>query len=192
LVSSNQEKKPEKTKKLRANAENVKPQNKIMPSTAKQAKTNAFESIRATPFTRVHKRPTRRDYEVLKEEACAPASEVDDITYAWSKNVTDNYGLLADILGVDKYDDLTGNVTYAIPHEPASYDPNITDATPTHTRKQMEEEWELVWTSWFIRKGFLCGVVDNLRDALDEQYYSQLHPLPNSQAPQQSLMSSRR
>jgi hypothetical protein len=63
---------------------------------------------------------------------------------------TDNYGLLADILGVDEYDNLTGISTYTIPHEPASYDPNITDATPTHTRKQMEEEWELVWTSWFI------------------------------------------
>ncbi len=118
----------------------MKPQNKIMLSTAKQAETNAFESVRATPFTRVHRRPTRCNYEVLKEEACAPASEVDDITYAWSKNVMDNYGLLTNILGVDEYNDLTGIATYAIPHEPASYDPNITDATPTHTRKQMEEE----------------------------------------------------
>jgi hypothetical protein len=87
----------------------------------------------------VHGRPALRDYEVLKEDACAPASKVDD-----------NYGLLADILGVDKYDDLTGILTYAIPHKPASYDPNITDATPTHTRKRMEEEWEFVRTSWFI------------------------------------------
>jgi hypothetical protein len=38
----------------------------------------------------------------------------------------------------------------------------------------MEEEWELVRTLWFIRTGFLRGVVDNLRDALDKQYYSQL------------------
>ena len=106
--------------------------------------------------------------------ACAPASKVNDITYAWSKNATDNYGLLADILGVDEYDDVTNISTYAIPHEPESYDSNITDATPTHTRKRMEEEWELVQNSWFIRKGFLCGVVDNLQDALDEQYYSQL------------------
>jgi hypothetical protein len=148
LVSSNQEYKPEKTKKLRANAENVKPQNKIMPSTAKQAKTNAFESVRATPFTRVHGRPTRRNYKVLKEEACAPATEVDDITYPWSKNVMDNHGLLADILGIDEYNDLTGILTYTIPHEQASYDPNITNATPTNTRKRMEEEWELVRTSW--------------------------------------------
>jgi hypothetical protein len=145
-----------------------------MPSTAKQAKTTAFESFRAKPFTRVHGRPTRCDYEILKEEACAPASEVEDITYTWSKNLTDNYGLLGDIMGVDKYDDLTGISTYVIPNEPASYDPNIQDVTPTHTRKRMEEEWDLVQTSWFIRKGFLRGMVDNLRNALDEQYYSQL------------------
>ena len=109
-----------------------------MLSTAKQeAETTAFESVRATPFTRVHGRPTRRDYEILKEEACAcdPASKMEDITYTWSKNQTDNYGLLADILGVDEYDDLTNISTYVIPNEPSSYDPNIQDATPTHTQK---------------------------------------------------------
>jgi hypothetical protein len=146
-----------------------------MPSTAKQAKTAAFKSISATPFTRVHRRPTQGDYKILNKEACGLASKVEDITYPWSKNATDNYGLLANILGVDEYNNLTNIATYAVPHEPASYDPNITNATPTHSRKRMEEVWELVWTSWFIRKGFLKGVVDNLWDALDEQYYSQLH-----------------
>jgi len=145
-----------------------------MPSTGKQVETTAFESVRAKPFTRVHRRPTQRDDKILKEEACAPVSEVEDITYVWSKNLTDNYGLLADIMGVDKYDDLTGIGTYVIPNEPESYDPNITNITPTHTRKRMEEEWELVRTSWFIQKDFLRGVVDNLRDALDKQFYSQL------------------
>ena len=28
---------------------------------------HAFESVRATPFTRIHGRPTRRDYKILKE-----------------------------------------------------------------------------------------------------------------------------
>jgi hypothetical protein len=73
-----------------------------MPSTAKQAKTTAFESVRATPFTRVHRRPTRCDYKILKEEACALVSKVEDITYSWSKNATNNYGLLPNILGIDK------------------------------------------------------------------------------------------
>jgi hypothetical protein len=141
-----------------------------MPSTAKQAKTTAFKSVRARPFTRVHGRPTRRDYKILKEEACALASKVKDITYPWSKNATGNYGLLANILGVNEYDNLTNIAMYAIPHDPASYNPNITNATPTHTQKRMEEEWELIRTSWFIWKGFLKSVVDNLQDALDEQY----------------------
>jgi hypothetical protein len=72
-----------------------------MPSTAKQAETTALESVCAIPFTRVHGRPTCRNYETLKEEASALVSKVEDITYAWSKNATDNYGLLADILGAD-------------------------------------------------------------------------------------------
>jgi hypothetical protein len=144
-----------------------------MPSTAKQAETTAHDAVRATPFTRVHGRPKRKDYEILKEEASALASEVEDITYAWSRDAAEEYGLLADILGEDEYEELTGIDTYVIPAEPASYDPAVTNATPTHERKRREEEWELV-PSWFIRKGFLRGVVDNLRDALDEQYYSQL------------------
>ncbi len=145
-----------------------------MPSTAKQVETTAHEAVCATPFTRVHGRLTRKDYKTLKDEASALASEVEDITYAWSRDNAEEYGLLANILGSDKYDELTGIDTYAIPAEPASYDPAITNATPTHERKRWEEEWECIRTSWYIRKGFLRGVVDNLRDALDEQYYSQL------------------
>jgi hypothetical protein len=122
----------------------------------------------------VHGGPIRKDYETLKDEALALTSEVEDITYAWSRDNAKEYGLLADILGFDKYDELTGIDTYAIPAEPALYDPAVTDATPTHEHKRREEKWELIRTSWFIRKGFLRGVVNNLRDALDEQYYSQL------------------
>ncbi len=110
-----------------------------MPSTANQAETTAFESVRATPIMRVHGRPTRCDYNILKEEACALASKVKDITYLWSKNATDNYGLLANILGIDECNNLTNIATYATPHKPASYDPNITNTTPTHMRKRMEE-----------------------------------------------------
>jgi hypothetical protein len=38
----------------------------------------------------------------------------------------------------------------------------------------MEEKWEEGCASWNIRKGFLRGVMMNMRDALDEAYYSQL------------------
>jgi hypothetical protein len=165
LVSGNRRKKSNS---------NAFPPKIIMLSTAKQAETTALESVRASPFTRVHDRPTRHNYKTLKEETSAIASEVEDITYAWSKNATDDYGLLADILGYDEYNKLTNIDSYAIPLKPASYDPTITNAMLTHECKRKEEEWELVRTSWFIRKGFLQGVVNNLHDALDKQYYSQL------------------
>jgi hypothetical protein len=106
-----------------------------MPSSAKQAETTAYDAMRANPFARVHGRPTRADYDRLKSDAGALASEVEDITYEWSKSATDDYGLLADIIGTDEYYVLTDIDTYAIPNEPPSYDPAITDATLTHERK---------------------------------------------------------
>ncbi len=118
-----------------------------MPSTAKHAETTAYENARSNPRTRVHGRPTRSDYEILKSEASALASEVEDITYSWSKNATDNYGLLGDILGANEYNKLTNIDLYVIPNEPALYDPAITNATLTHERKRREEEWDLICTS---------------------------------------------
>jgi hypothetical protein len=69
-----------------------------MPSTAKQSKTTAYDTVRANPFTRVPVRPTHSNYKILKSEASALASKVKDITYLWSKNAMDNYGLLANII----------------------------------------------------------------------------------------------
>ncbi len=65
-----------------------------MPSTTKQAKTTAYESAQSNPFTRVHGQPTQSNYKTIKSEASALGREVEDITYAWSKNAMDNYGLL--------------------------------------------------------------------------------------------------
>ena len=69
---------------------------------------------------------------------------MEDITYAWSKNARDNYGLLGNILGIDEYNELTNINTYAIPIEPASYEPSITNTMLTHERKRKEEEWDLI------------------------------------------------
>jgi hypothetical protein len=126
-----------------------------MPSTTKQAKTNANEAVQSTPITRAHGRPTQSNYETLKSDTSALASKVEDITYAWSKPVIDNYGLLGNILSVNKYSELTGISTYAIPAEPALYDPSINNVMPTHKHKCKEEDWDLIRTTWFIRKGFL-------------------------------------
>ena len=41
----------------------------------------------------------------------------------------------------------------------------------------MEQEWERTRETWAIRKGFLCGVAANMREALDENWYSHLKHL---------------
>jgi hypothetical protein len=122
-----------------------------MPSTMKQAKTTALESVSANPFTRVHGRPTHQNYKTLKEESSALAREIKDITYSWSMNATDNYGLLANILGADEYNELTRINSYAIPCKPASYDPSITNAMLTHEKKRKEDKWELIQPGLFRR-----------------------------------------
>jgi hypothetical protein len=99
---------------------------------------------------------------------------VEDITYAWRKSVTDNYGQISNIIGVDEYYKLTSISAYAILAEPALYNPSISNAMPTHKCKCKEKDWDLIHNTWFIRKGFLQGIVDNLHDALNKLYYSQL------------------
>jgi hypothetical protein len=145
------------------------------PSSAKAAETTSYDAVRATPFTQIHGCPMRHDYESLKKEASDLASEVDNITFAWScdQATGEEYGLLAEIIGEVKYTHLT-NFNWAQEMEPTKYDPAITAATSTHTQKRLEEEWEEKRKSWFIWKGFLRGVTMNMRDALDKQYYLQL------------------
>ena len=87
-----------------------------------------------------------KDYNTLKEEASALASNVEDITYPWSKDSAGEYGLLADITGDAEYTHITGITTYQVPTEPAAYKAAITNATAKHTQKQKEEEWELTRT----------------------------------------------
>jgi hypothetical protein len=121
-----------------------------MPSSARSAENTAFETIRMTPFTRIHGRPSWSDYEILKQEATTIASKIKDITYNWSRDTVtgDEYGLLSKILGVDEYNHQTGIPTYVKETKPASYDSSVTDLTPTHTPKRLEDEWKCVQTCW--------------------------------------------
>jgi hypothetical protein len=93
---------------------------------------------------------------------------LDNLTFAWSCDPTNSeeYKLLAKIIGTDKYTHLT-NQTWVQEVEPASYNPAITDATVTHIQKRMKEEWEEKRKSWYIQKGFLRGVVMNMQNRLD-------------------------
>jgi hypothetical protein len=82
----------------------------IMPSSsAKVAEMKAYNAVRATLFTRIHRLPTQNDYELLKKEASDLASEVENITFTWSCDTVtgDEYGLLVEIIGPAEYTHLT-------------------------------------------------------------------------------------
>jgi hypothetical protein len=100
-----------------------------MPSTAKQAETTSYDNVHVAPFTRVHGRPTRADYKILKSEASTLASKVKVITYDWSHNATDSD---------DEHNNLTNIDTYVAPIEPAAYDLSIHDTTLTHKQTRKE------------------------------------------------------
>jgi hypothetical protein len=147
---------------------------KKMPSDIKTLKQTTYETVRSTSFTKIHGCPTRSNYKNLKKEASDLASELDDITYDWSRSPTgEDYQLLAKIIGKDEYQHLTG-LTWVQETKPATYDPNINDTTVTHTRKRMEQEWDRTRETWALRKGFLRGIAANYQDTLDKNWYSQL------------------
>ena len=105
-----------------------------MPSTVRATKTTAFENICAVPFTQIHGRPTWSDYKILKHKAATLTSKVEDITYVWSCDAAtgDKYGHPAKILGHNEYTHQTGIDTFVDGVEPDTYDPAITNLTPTH------------------------------------------------------------
>jgi hypothetical protein len=145
-----------------------------MPSTINTLEQTTYDAVRFSSFTKIHGCLTQSDYKNLKKEASDLAIELDDITYDWSRSPTgEEYGLLAKIIGKDKYNHLT-NLTWTQEVEPATYDPAINDTTATHTRKRMKQEWEHTRKRWAVKKGFLQGVTANFRDAFDENWHSQL------------------
>jgi hypothetical protein len=65
-----------------------------MPSTIKTHENMTYDTVCFLSFTKIHGRPTKSNYEILKKEAPDLASELDDITYNWSRSPTgEEYGL---------------------------------------------------------------------------------------------------
>ena len=102
----------------------------------------------------------RSNYEILKSEASALASKVEDITYLWPKNTADNYGLLGDILSADEYGELTGIDSYVIPNEQFYLEQMYNS---NHFKKSEMLEWEkkpsVTKTDYIAVKHYFEGLV---------------------------------
>ena len=139
---------------------------------------DAYERARKQALTRRPGKPTRTDWIMWQKqlEVIAAGYDVSD-TYEWTVDAAgNNYGCL--FLTVDpddvQYELRTGITTYVEPEEPPHYHEDIDVNTPTFQRKQLEEENEQKKHDFFTMKGALRGMAENLRDAMGEQYYSQL------------------
>jgi hypothetical protein len=120
--------------------------------TIKTLKNKTYYTLRFSSFTKIHGCPTQSNYKNLKKEASDLVSRLDDITYDWLQSPTgEECGLLAEIIGKDKYQHLT-NLTWVQDVKPATYDHDTNNTTATHKRKQMELEWECTCKTWAIRK----------------------------------------
>jgi len=141
------------------------------------AEEREFNRVRAIPFERINGCPTWQKYLKLKQQASkiAVGSEVD---YDWTLCAAGHkYGLLADIIGGDEYEDITGidrNEYDASLTKPAIYDASITSNTNTFQRERrtVVRNEELRW--WYIRRGLHRGLRENFQDSLDSCYYEQL------------------
>jgi hypothetical protein len=74
----------------------------------------------------------------------------------------------------DDYELRFGITTYVAPTKPPHYNPTIDIDTPTYLRKQLEEENEQKKRDYWTYKGVSRGMAENLRDAMEDQYYSKL------------------
>ena len=142
-------------------------------TSGKQAQAAVVENIRATPFTRIPGKLTRRDYITLKNEACEAAC-AEDSSYTWSGD----FGHLAIVTGAAEYLILTTAagtpLVYVRETAPEAFNPTITQATSDYQTKKKSAEWEERRENWYTLCGVEDGLCANFRAAVDEQYYRQL------------------
>ena len=134
------------------------------------ARKAEYDRIRETPFTRVHGKPSRAQYDRLKREAQAAASKARIPVFDWAAN----HGIIAEVIGAVPFHQKTG-IVYDEPALPAAYDPDIDGDMDDHERRVREAAWEERKVGFAQLEGAREAICENIRDALDKLYYHQLH-----------------
>ena len=97
-------------------------------SSGKQAQAAVFDSVRATPFSRIPGRLTCRDCITLRNKACEAACNIDS-EYDWAGD----FGHLAIVTGDAEYLTITTAagtpLEYAVETAPVAFNPAINQAT---------------------------------------------------------------
>lgn len=133
----------------------------------------AYEAMRTKPLTRIVGRPNIRDRNNLYEELCESASAV-DLSFKWSiGDDGTNYGALAEVMETAAYTALSGK-TWTNETLPAPFDAGITAATTAYNASKRSAEHEDRRYAFATLVGIRKGCTENIRDAMDAQYYQQL------------------
>ena len=144
-----------------------------MKVTGKAAQAAVFERVRATPFTRIPGKLTRRDYILLKNEAAEGACAIES-GYEWSGE----FGHLPLVIGAAEYLRITTDngtpLTYLPETQPQAFNPAITANSSEYQARKKTAEWEEKRECWYALCGTNEGLCHNMRDAIDEMYYKQL------------------
>ena len=106
--------------------------------------------------------------EKLHKEAADVAMDC-DVSYTWSSG----HGLLAEILGPVKYLSETTFV-YVEPTKPPHQHAGIAANTTQHQTRVLTAANNLLYQDWAVVAGFRKVTSENIRDALEDQYFDQL------------------
>ena len=131
-----------------------------------EIESTTYDSVRQKTLSRIHGKPSWRQKEDLIQEAGDIALEC-DVSYDWAGD----YGLLAVISGPTRYL-AQATLAYVEPVQPVTARPNnVTTAVQINT---WETENDLQRRTYAVFRGFKRGICENVRDALDQQYYQQI------------------
>ena len=129
-----------------------------------------YQSVIAKPLTRIHGKPGWRSKERMKAEA-AKIAIAPKVSYDWSQGK----GLLAMIIGgVRLAADYPPFPAYVEPTQPNNT-PAYPQANPTQAQERAARAAnDLLKRDWAVVCGFKRGMGENMRGALDPEYYEDL------------------
>ena len=131
---------------------------------------STYDAVRAQPLTRIHGRPSYRKKEILKKE-CKKTAEELKVDYRWSGS----YGLLPLIIGAERmaleHPDLD---PFVMSERPPNTPPDLANNAGNQAVRLAVADNEAKKRDYAIIQGFIKGTRDNIKDALDLEYYEDL------------------
>ena len=127
-----------------------------------------YEKVRNKKISRIHGKPTWSSKEELLREAEEVALEC-DVHYPWAGE----FGLLATVIGQARYLAEAG-LNYVTPVQPVDMPPPAVAGGTAAVIRAWESTNDLDRRNFAIFKGFKTAICENIRDALDLQYYEQI------------------